>query len=150
MQSETLSAGETELCPSCSLCSWVSSHTFRTVSKGHKVGGQTPLHGKRENIGSPASRTNDLTAELLDKGARLLLKHPRKPVLHFLFLFYWCPKRKMFYLGQMEYWCSASSNSSGLQHCRKIENTVWSEPFPLIFLLGHQTGEKMCIYTFKR
>lgn len=119
-------------------------------SKGHKVGGQTPLHGGGENIRSPASQTNDLTAELLGKGACLLLKHPRKTVLHCLCLFYWCPKRKMFYLGQMDYWCSASSNSSALQRCRKIENTTWSEPFPLIFLLGHQTREKMLLYTFKR
>lgn len=72
-------------------------------SKEHKVGGQTPVHGERENIGSPASLMNDLTAEPLDKGACPLLKHPRKPVLHFLCLFYQCPKIKMFYLGQMQY-----------------------------------------------
>lgn len=53
-------------------------------SKGHKVQGQTPLHGERENIRSPAPQINDVTAEPLDKGAHLLLKHPRKWVLHFL------------------------------------------------------------------
>lgn len=53
-------------------------------SKGHKVQGQTPLHGEGENIRSPAPQINDVTAGLSDKGAHLLLKHPRKRGLHFL------------------------------------------------------------------
>lgn len=46
--------------------------------------GQTLLHGERGNIRSPAPQINDVTAGPLDKGAYLLLKHPRKQVLHFL------------------------------------------------------------------
>lgn len=120
-------------------------------SKGHKVGDQTPLHGQRENISSPASWINSLTAELLGKRAHLLLEHPRKPVLHFLCLSYQCPKRKIFYLGWMEYRCSASSNSSGSQHCKKNwkRNVIWTLSSNF-FCLVIGLGGKPLIYTFKR